>query len=621
MAVRLPPRPFHGQEFIDATGIKWVWDATLDTWNRTGQAEFIPVADSNTTGLMSANDKILLDSIPNVGGGFGLITDPLALQSTGNVDGILSGDITIKSDTLNITCVDAEGEPITTQCYQACDTPDGQVPGLKLELSNDFLETFWLELLGGKGPRGTRGPKGKRGSEGFTNGPQGEKGDSGKDATIPKDITNIRIVDSDDVVDEAIVALEMNAADATLTYTTSKLNVPSNTDPADQVIASPLYRAISFPTVSTLHDWELVAPQTDPAGTIDLLIAKLPASYQSGKPLTLEMVKLSDYVQLIVDFYSNILCKWEKDWETKLKEYIESKDEAARNILSSLAQQVAECEFTLPLEFCLGLDNAQCQPPDNTTTSPSPSPSTPTSPGPTEDCKCEDFTFQCNQCLYDGLSPGNESIYTKTLSICSMFTDAAVGAIQFDYDYFSVSSRFVIRGAQGRLIFDSGCAPTGSQGPPPNTNNSLQEKFNLIEADDPITITVNANCNFLVSPFTSAYWFTMTCLGPSEGGPGRIVDIATIATPLADNITTTMFTKDHELTSEDIGRIIYIYQVKKEPDIFDPEPVVFEFSPNGRHTIRSIVDSNTITSVWISPTGDGLGGHSTAAENTGYAVL
>lgn len=683
MASKLPQQPFDKQVFIDASRVKWSWDAKLQAWNRVGLADDLPLVTEDAIGLLSYSDKQLLDSIPAVGGGFGFIVSPHLLRTSDNPDGTIQGAVKLVSDSLNITCVGPDGEPIgqtgkaltpypkveqkdvvalpgggygsstlkewltqnsltnpefeslkarndprlpatlhtgsssySTGCLAGCDTPDGLTPGIKFALSDDILSTFFVELIGAKGPRGFDGPKGPRGKEGFTDGPPGDKGLPGVDATTTRKLSGIKVVDLDDVSDSAIVSIEMDSGSGKITYTRSKLNVPEDDTPADQVVALPLHRSISYTSApfTTLDDWELLAPANDPAGTIDLFVAKIPPNYSSDKPSQLELVRLSDLIGLATSYYSDILCRWEKEWSMQVKEFVESKDEEARRVLSDLTQQVAECEFQLPIEFCLGVEPAQCRPeePDEPV-DPSSGPGSPM-PSLSPDCRCETVEFICNQCPFDGISPGSNSIYERTASVCSLFVDSDIGAIRYEYDYFEISDRHMIIGAQGRVIFDSGCAPSGSQPGPPGI--VIVEEFNIIRDDDPLTLRVIANCNF-DSLGTNAYYFKMTCLGAAEGGPGRRVGISNVITPLQTGTSTITFSKAHNFTSDQIGARFYVFGVTPVPSFGNPEPTPFDGAPNGQHELRSVVNSTTITSVLVGSSGV----HSAVSPGTGYAVI
>ena len=70
-----PPMPTDGQIFIDSELVRWIYDKELDLWERSGTADSIPVATATSDGLLSRQLKSTLDTIPAVGGGFGIIVD------------------------------------------------------------------------------------------------------------------------------------------------------------------------------------------------------------------------------------------------------------------------------------------------------------------------------------------------------------------------------------------------------------------------------------------------------------------------------------------------------------------------------------------------------------------
>lgn len=73
----LPSSPFGGQEFIDSHSIRWVFDEGAKCWRSRGEVRKIDDATATATGLLSPAMKTLLDSIPERGGGFGIISKPL----------------------------------------------------------------------------------------------------------------------------------------------------------------------------------------------------------------------------------------------------------------------------------------------------------------------------------------------------------------------------------------------------------------------------------------------------------------------------------------------------------------------------------------------------------------
>jgi hypothetical protein len=317
---------------------------------------------------MSPQDKRFLDSIPIIAGAFGIITDQSAIiRSQDNRVGLVSGAVQLHSDSLTIECIDASGSPYLGQPLP--DDPTGvNLAGLKFSLNTVFLDTLCLEVVGPTGKKGEKGPDGLPGTDGFNDGPAGEQGDPGKDATVAYTFSGIKVVDTSDIVDTAVVALQMDGSGGRLSYTTAKMNVPSNTAPADQLAAQPIQRSLIYPTVAengkdyvTLDDWKLSIPNGDPlSDDPEVLLVKMSPDIEVGQALPIELTKLTDLITVVVDSYKAKLETFQDTWMAQMKTYVESKDSAARTVLSSIAQQVAQCEFQRPLEFCLGIAPSDC---------------------------------------------------------------------------------------------------------------------------------------------------------------------------------------------------------------------------------------------------------------------
>jgi hypothetical protein len=328
------------------------------------------LADVNTTGLMSSQSKRFLDSIPVIAGAFGIVTEQGAIiRSPDNQVGLVSGQVQLHSDSLNIECIDADGAPYLGQALPD-DASGTNLSGLRFSLSQNFIDALCLEVVGPIGRKGEKGATGPAGIDGFNDGPEGEKGDAGLDATVAHTFSGIKVVDTSDIVDTAVVALRMDGTAGLMSYTTAKMNVPSNTAPADQLSAQPIQRSLSYPTIPedgkdyvTLDDWVLAYPNGDPLSdpdTADVLLVKMSPDLQVGEVSSIELTKLSDLVKVVVDSYKEKLASFQDIWMAQMKSYIESKDAAAREALATIAQQVAQCEFQRPLEFCLGIAPSDC---------------------------------------------------------------------------------------------------------------------------------------------------------------------------------------------------------------------------------------------------------------------
>lgn len=287
-----------------------------------------------------------------------------------NPSGVLLGDIMFVSDSIDITCVDGEGVPILNneQCNLdviQCDNVENP-PGLNFEIGQDFLDSLCVIIPGCKGPRGDRGEQGDPGPDGTGDGPEGEQGDPGEDApAVANTFTGIKIIDVDDIYDTAVVSMELDAENGKLNIVRAKVRTPDNTTPATQLISTPINRSIVFGDPQSF-DYSLMKPTVDPVDALDVDILKYPQQYVkpdggvNPRTTTVSKIKLSEIVDAVIGYYEEKLQEINDTYNRELKDYIESKDEAARAILAGLAQKVAECEFELPIDFCLGITPSDC---------------------------------------------------------------------------------------------------------------------------------------------------------------------------------------------------------------------------------------------------------------------
>ena len=102
----LPVNPTNGQVFIDSERIRWQFNADLEVWENVGTVEDLPLASDINDGLLSYQLQSILNKTPKVGGGFGIIVDTkLVLQTKENPEGVIYGDIVLRSESLDIVCV------------------------------------------------------------------------------------------------------------------------------------------------------------------------------------------------------------------------------------------------------------------------------------------------------------------------------------------------------------------------------------------------------------------------------------------------------------------------------------------------------------------------------------
>jgi len=372
-----PAIPTDGQVFVDSEFVRWVYNSKIFLWERGGTVDSIPLATNEEYGYMSRQDKKALDSIPAVGGGFGIIVDPKQLLSTDtNPDGVIQGPIELRSESLDIICVGTTRQKSEECADQTvfCAAPTEDPPGLLFKPKDLWLDTLIIDLPGPTGDRGETGYKGLQGEHGFSDGPQGQQGEQGTSIGVLCELTGISYRDISGIAEDAIVDLKLMDNDGhgcKLISTKAKLDIPEDR-PADKVLALPLSRSLVYPEdpdvavcdVTRLDGWTLVQPRGDET-TLDLQLLRLAkgSNDRDGEPVGFNgTMSLSDFVTDIVEEYKKRLTKIDEAWGKQVKEYIEEIDDKARRILSDLAHELAMCEFNLPaMEYCITFTNP-CSP-------------------------------------------------------------------------------------------------------------------------------------------------------------------------------------------------------------------------------------------------------------------
>ena len=361
----LPTRPFDGQEFIDFEGVKWIFDTEKNCWTRSGKVPNIPLASSGQPGLMSSKLKGFVDTIQNKGGGFGIIVDPkLSVRTEDNPDGIIFGDIELVSNSLDIDCVFANGKPIPDDCTIVQFSPevDELPPGFDVNFKEQFLSIMCAEIPGGPGPQGDEGDDGNPGLPGTGDGPQGDSGDPGEDATEAATFTSILIEDIDDIFDTAVINLELDSPTGKLFVTKSKVKVPEDESIADQLVTSPITRSMEF---SDGFIYDLLSPTTDLID-LDPTIAAYPSGFVPGRnpaETQVNVIKLTDYLNRVTGFYDDKLTALANDYDKQLEKFFKTLDDDARQKLDIISEELANCEFQLPLQYCLGIGPSDCSAP------------------------------------------------------------------------------------------------------------------------------------------------------------------------------------------------------------------------------------------------------------------
>lgn len=355
----LPANPFSGQEFVDADRVVWRFNGIYELWERTGVAETIPLADGTTVGMLPASFKATVDGILDAGGGFGLILHPLQQYNDSSCN-LISGDIKLVSDSLDINCFNEDAAP---DCYHetyqddCCDSPEATPPSLQFRMKSLWLKSTKVIIRSVKGPDGDCGDRGPPGYSGFCGGPSGVPGGNGQEAARRYKLTGVTYRDLEGITDTAIVQIRIRPnkkSGCALTMTTSRLLFDSTAAAklqAEQIERSIVYATSNDPCKPVrLQDYTIQKPGSD-STPLNLFMMRTPDNsardYPSGVYLN-STVTLDDFIAALVNKYEEQLFAVDARFRSQTKAYIESVDDEARSILSSLAGTVAQTQFTLP---------------------------------------------------------------------------------------------------------------------------------------------------------------------------------------------------------------------------------------------------------------------------------
>jgi hypothetical protein len=361
----IPEALFDGQIFIDTFRVKWIYSSKQNSWMRQGRIDAIPTADGTNVGLLTKDLKTFLDKIDEKGGGFAIITSPLLTRRTGsNPDGVLFGSVELISESLNLDCVGASGTQFAQikPCERNCFTEGDKLPpGFDFSLSDKFWASMCgVNVPGGPGLPGPEGDKGDPGVLGTGDGPVGLQGDPGRDATYRLPITGVKLIDTEDIFDAAVVKLELDQPNGVLFVTKAK-TLFSDALVADQVIARQISRSIKF---GTCWEYEIIMDPCvagDDFDVLDPLIAYLPEHFVPGNCDTQVRgyqpvrAKFSNLIDRIINVYRTKLQDEAKRIDGEISDFITGKDTDARNILSDLTDRLAECENITYLDYCIGI--------------------------------------------------------------------------------------------------------------------------------------------------------------------------------------------------------------------------------------------------------------------------
>lgn len=392
----LPSNPVDGQVYVDKNYVKWVFNKSIDLWERGGTVATIPLATNTDPGYLSAVDKALLDRILPTPGGFGIITDAnILLQSDANPDGVIRGDIVLRSDSLDITCVNPDNTKLTAKNgdMSICVGADSPSPGLSFKLSEKLLANLVVNFPGPPGPKGHKGEKGEAGKPGYAGGPPGIKGLQGDAASVLNTLTAVTYRDVSGITDTAIVDLSITTDETVgqiLHITKAKLNIPDNA-PARKIVAAPLSRSVVYDpdpnaekcNITRLNEWRLVKNAGDPTPTdVSLIRLATGADQVTDEPVGINgTMSLSTFITQVVDAYYDKLRDVDTQYGKVVREKISDLDAKARLNLADMANELAMCEFNIPaVEYCITFSG--CDQPTPIPDPPIPPPPPPVQPPP-----------------------------------------------------------------------------------------------------------------------------------------------------------------------------------------------------------------------------------------------
>lgn len=362
MAAEFPNNPTNGQLFDDTFGVRWLYND--GSWINQGYDQKYPAVSAATAGLLNPRDRTIIDNYQEYTGGFGIIIDPKTMIATAdNPTGIITGDIKLVSDSLDIDCITYDtvaqiANGITCSNAAACTITEPNITttqvGLRVALSQAFLNNLYFQINGGAGSAGLQGPDGAPGRVGTGDGPVGMAGSDGANNLNPTRISGVRFVDSANIVDTAVVDIGIINGNKII-LTSGKIRVADSTTPADQLVATQITRAVSWDAGAAFTDYKIISGGD--SLPLDVTLAKLPDGV-SNNPQQFSPINLTAFIDGIVGWYQQQLTTIDDTYLDQAKNAIEAADGEARKILNSIAGQLADCEMqeqphvSIDLESC-----------------------------------------------------------------------------------------------------------------------------------------------------------------------------------------------------------------------------------------------------------------------------
>jgi len=361
---RLPNFQFPGQIVVDNYGVVYKYDDKADCFVDTGSIEDIPESSFDDSGLMIPRHKSKLDLIPEKAGGFAIIIDPkLRPNSVENPDGLIYGDLTLTSESIDITCIDSDGGELSGECIECINNQDP--PGLNFQLSEKFLDHFCARLPVIPGPRGDKGEKGDQGYPGTGDGPKGETGDQGISYDTPGDFTGVKMLDVDGVYDQVVVGLDLDAENGILTVQKSNISAGDDETPVGQVYSTPIIRDVvfdpEFPECDEGGDlWKYNITKGNDDLDENVYLYRFPDQFVAPGESEVTTMLLSEFIDAVIEDLKPEYEAAKEKYDEQIKQFILEKDTESREKLCSLAKELADCEWELPIEYCLGITPSEC---------------------------------------------------------------------------------------------------------------------------------------------------------------------------------------------------------------------------------------------------------------------
>jgi len=360
---KLVERNLHPQPVYSGTALSIIsdlYDHKLFTYENIDKDKYkgYTIVINNESSIILGNDYnyIILDKQINISDGDKFF---IVESHEYNDQGLITGDIEFVSESINFT------ELTKSTKDGDCCTP---YYNIGLSLSDDFIESYLLEIPGCKGDCGPQGDQGEDGTDGYDpTGPQGDPGEDGIDRNDETSfLTSVIVTDNDSISNEAIVELKLDKDDGIL-YAI-KANISNNAEDADKLIVYPTFRDIELLGNDENLKFNIIDEDNTQTTNDNVLILK---NGVNGDYTAVQSAPLREVIQLIINKYKEQYIKIKDKINKNLIDYVYNKYNNAKNILMELAEELSKCEWGMPIDFSLSLSDDKC----NTTKKDSPAPS------------------------------------------------------------------------------------------------------------------------------------------------------------------------------------------------------------------------------------------------------